>query len=223
VIPGSEHWRRFVVRPGRHPIEALERVREALASGDRLVLAVDQLEEAFTLCEDTAERESFFAGLVAEATGEDRQTVVLITVRADFLGPCAEHPGLAGLLRDGTALVGPLTEDELNLTISGPAERARLVLDPGLAETIVAEIEGEPGALPLLQSVLLELWRRRDVLRGLPDLGGTGTEAHQHRIRRLAEERSGRTKQPQPKHGESESKHGGNSGRRKTAGINRGG
>ncbi len=165
VIPGSEQWRRVVVRPGARPLESLERARGETAVGERLVLAVDQLEEAFTLCEHAAQREGFFAELAAKATADDGQTIVLATVRADFLGRCAEHPELAALLRDGTALVGPLTDGELRRTISGPAERAGLLLDPGLVETIVAEVEGEPGALPLLQSVLLELWRQRDGAR----------------------------------------------------------
>ena len=56
VLPGSEGWRRLLLRPGEHPMEELRRVlvsgatdplAEALDTlpGDaRLLLAVDQLE-----------------------------------------------------------------------------------------------------------------------------------------------------------------------------------
>jgi WD40 repeat protein len=58
-------------------------------------------------------------------------------------------------------LVGAMTRDELRAAIIRPAERAGLELDDGLADTLVAEVAAEPGALPLLSTALLTLWERR--------------------------------------------------------------
>ena len=54
VLPGSESWAQTLLRPGEHPLRALD---DALGDGDghRLV-AVDQFEEVFTLCRDEGER-----------------------------------------------------------------------------------------------------------------------------------------------------------------------
>jgi DNA-binding SARP family transcriptional activator/WD40 repeat protein len=160
VIPGSERRHQVVFRPGAHPLEALARTREDPAGGERL-LAVDQLEEVFTLCDDPDERRAFVHQLVEEARDERQATLVVAAVRADFIGHCAAYPGLASLLSDATVLVGPMTEEELRSTIERPAARSGLTVEPGLTDTLVAETLAEPGGLPLLQSALIELWQHR--------------------------------------------------------------
>ena len=71
VLPGSESWRRLLLRPGERPLDELRRVLvsgakdplaealDALPPGARLLLAVDQLEELFTACRSDAERAAF--------------------------------------------------------------------------------------------------------------------------------------------------------------------
>ena len=39
---------------------------------------------------------------------------------------------------------------ELRAAIEGPARQAGLLLEPGLVDLLIREVEGEPGALPLL-------------------------------------------------------------------------
>ena len=58
----------------------------------------------------------------------------------------------------GLYLLGPMSEDELRAAIEGPARQAGLRLEPGLVDLLVREVEGEPGALPLLSHAL-----RRDL------------------------------------------------------------
>ena len=50
--------------------------------------------------------------------------------------------------------------DEVGLrqTIEGPASKAGLRLEPGLAERMLDDVAGEPGAMPLLEFALLQLW-----------------------------------------------------------------
>src|SRR5262249_44216122 len=59
-------------------------------------------------------------------------------------------------------LVPPLTPDELEQAISAPAMRAGLTLESGLVSTIVRDVGDQPGALPLLQYALTELFERRE-------------------------------------------------------------
>jgi WD40 repeat protein/DNA-binding SARP family transcriptional activator len=162
VLPGSEGWGLALLRPGEHPVHALDRAVADAGSHRRTVVAVDQFEEVFTACRDPAEREAFVEALLASARDPLRRAVVLIAVRADFYGRCAAYPELARLLGSNHVLVGPMGRAELRRAIELPAQRAGLRVDPELTDALVADVDGEPGPLPLLSTALLELWQQRD-------------------------------------------------------------
>jgi WD40 repeat protein/DNA-binding SARP family transcriptional activator len=194
-LPGSGEWRQLLLRPGAHPSAELrrgldgERLGQALgqlSSGQRLVIAVDQLEELFTLCESEEERAAFLDQLTAAARDPERRAAVVVSLRADFYGRLASYPRFAGLLSANHVLVGPMDRDELVRAIEQPAARAGLELERGLADALVSDVVGEPGGLPLLSTTLLELWRARDgpVLRY--DSYRTSGGVH-GAVRRLAE------------------------------------
>ena len=58
-------------------------------------------------------------------------------------------------------LVSPMDAHMLRQTIQEPARRVTLGFDPGLVDIILGDVASEPGALPLLEHALLELWKRR--------------------------------------------------------------
>ena len=171
LLPGSGGWRQALLRPGEHPDadlrralggERLGQVLERTAPGERLVIAVDQLEELFTLCKREDERAAFLEQLAAAAENRERRAVVLVSLRADFYGRLVSYPRFASLLSRSHVLVGPMGREELARAIEGPAARAGLELEPGLTEALISDAAGEPGGLPLLSTTLLELWRVRD-------------------------------------------------------------
>jgi WD40 repeat protein/DNA-binding SARP family transcriptional activator len=133
----------------------------ATGAPGRLVLVVDQFEEVFTACRDEAERAAFLTALVEAARATDGPVSVVVAVRADYYGPCAADPGLAGLLAANHVLVGPMDPDELRRAIQLPARRAGLRLEPGLAEAMIGEVAEEPDGLPWLSCALLESWQHR--------------------------------------------------------------
>jgi WD40 repeat protein/DNA-binding SARP family transcriptional activator/energy-coupling factor transporter ATP-binding protein EcfA2 len=162
VLPGSERWQLALLRPGEHPLRALEHATAESAPQGGLVVAVDQFEEVFTACDDESERAAFVDALVAWARDPRRRAVVLVAVRADFYGRCAAYPELSRLLGANHVLVGPMRRDELRRAIELPARRAGLRVEPELVEALVDDVDGAPGALPLLSTSLLELWQQRD-------------------------------------------------------------
>jgi hypothetical protein len=87
---------------------------------------------------------------------------VIITLRADFYDRPLLHPDFGNLLRQHTEVVTPLMADELVRAIVGPAERVGVTLEPGLVAAIVADVNEQPSALPLLQYALTELFERRE-------------------------------------------------------------
>ena len=161
VLPGSERWPRLLIRPGEHPMRELRRALADVEPGTRVVVAVDQFEETFTVCRDEEERSGFIAELVRIAQGREG-SVVVVALRADFYGRCADYPKLSRLLAANHVLVGAMKRAQLRRVIVGPAQRVGLEIDPDLVEALVGDVEDEPGALPLLSTALLELWQRRD-------------------------------------------------------------
>ncbi|WP_033329300.1 WD40 repeat domain-containing protein [Streptomyces yerevanensis] len=143
-------------RPSRTHAQAL---RPAAGDGDT-VIVVDQFEEVFTLCHDSAERAEFIDRLLTAREPVSRLRVV-IAVRADFYGRLAEHRVLADVVSDSGLLVGPMSPAELREAVVKPAQTAGLIVERELTARLVREVEGEPGGLPLMSHVLHETWRRR--------------------------------------------------------------
>jgi DNA-binding SARP family transcriptional activator/WD40 repeat protein len=170
VLPGSAGWRQVLLRPGEHPGVELGRALDGelgevfaqLAPDARLVVAVDQLEELFTLCEREEERAAFLEQLVAVTRDPERRALVVVSLRADFYGRLASYPRFAQLLSGSHVLVGAMDREELACAIEQPAARAGLEVEHRLVDALVSELAGEPGSLPLLSTTLLELWRARD-------------------------------------------------------------
>ncbi|WP_345201118.1 BTAD domain-containing putative transcriptional regulator [Fodinibacter luteus] len=144
-----------VVTPGRHPLDVLRGV----GPGRDDVLVVDQLEEVLSPEVPEDERTAFLTALV-ERAGSGRPLV--LSLRADRIGDLGTHPGMAGLLERGLVLLGPMSAGDLRRAVEGPAGEAGLRVEAGLVDLLVAEVDGEPGALPLLAHVLRSTWAQRE-------------------------------------------------------------
>ena len=111
---------------------------------------------------------------------------MVVALRADFYGRFAASPALAELLGANHVLVGPMQASELRRAVELPAGRVGLRVEAELTDALVDDVEGEPGALPLLSTALLELWqKRRDhalTVAGYHESGGV-----QGAVARLAE------------------------------------
>ncbi|KAB7745695.1 hypothetical protein GA707_07275 [Nostocoides sp. F2B08] len=143
-----------VVTPGRHPMDILAEVPHR--KGD--VLVVDQCEEVLAPEVDADERLAFLAALTVVAG----RGPLILTLRADRLGEVSRYSDFAHLVERGLHLLGPMDADALRRAIEGPAAQAGLRLEPGLVDLLVREVEGAPGALPLLSHVLRQTWTRRE-------------------------------------------------------------
>lgn len=194
AVPGSERWPRLLLAPGPTPLESLvARVTGAPAGGmadevradparlaalasrpseERLVIVVDQLEELFTLCGDERERSAFVDALAHAAR---RHALVVLAMRADFFAHAAALPGLVEPL-SRPIVVGPMTEPQLREAIEGPAAHGGWRLEPGLVETVLADLHTRGSALPLLSHALAATWSRRRgrtlTIRGYREAGG---------------------------------------------------
>ncbi|MGO9193112.1 MAG: AAA family ATPase [Streptosporangiaceae bacterium] len=163
--------------PGQAHLAARQAVLAGTASSrpTRLVLIVDQFEQVFTLNagpDREADRQRFITALCAMTTNpagteEEPPALVVIAVRGDFLDRCAAYAELAVAMQERQFVVGPMTDSDLRLAITGPADAAGLRLEPTLAETILADLrtagtDTAAGVLPLLSQAMLLTWENRD-------------------------------------------------------------
>src|SRR5262249_38884539 len=143
----------------------------------RLVLVVDQFEEVFTAAGDgdagRGEREGFVAALHAAATvlagpAGLPPALVVVAVRADYLGRLIAYPPWKAGLDAGVFTVGPMSEAELRLAVTGPAAEAGLVVEPALVEAVITELRDEAGGglgsgvLPLMSQAMAATWELRE-------------------------------------------------------------
>ena len=171
------------MRPGPRPLDALEAaVRPCiagaqpkpgfLAAGDdpllrvvrtaglargRVVLVIDQFEEVFAAA-DPAEPARFLANLASVVGDADAGVAVVLALRADMYDRPLLHPAFAALLVPGVIHLLPMTAGELEQASVEPARRAGIAIEPALLAQLVGDSLDRPGALPLLQHALAELF-----------------------------------------------------------------
>ncbi|MER6713730.1 trypsin-like peptidase domain-containing protein [Streptomyces sp. NPDC000877] len=142
-----------------------------------LVLAVDQA-EALLLRPEEELRALVDALLDA---GRHPGVAVLVALRTDFQDATLRHPELSRLIGGAPAhQLGLMTREQLTEVVRLPLRAFPGVeYDSGLADRLIEDAAGRPGALPLLGFVLTTLWDRQvggrlrlDTYRELGGLGG---------------------------------------------------
>jgi len=133
----------------------------------RAVIFVDQFEEAFTQVAKESERAAFLSLLTHAATVENGRVTVLFAMRSDFVSNCATYPQLNALLNKQFLQVGAMAPDELVSAIALPALQVGLRIDPDLIAQIVNDMQDEPGALPLMQFALKDLFDAQQATGGV--------------------------------------------------------
>ncbi len=113
-------------------------LRRLVSTSDapKVVLVVDQFEEAFTLCQDAAEREAFFGVLLGALEALPERLCLVVAMRSDFVGKCFEqdYGGLARQVQKNLVAVTPMNRDELTDAILEPAKRVELSAEPELVK-----------------------------------------------------------------------------------------
>ena len=204
ALPGSQFWYLLKMTPTADPIGALQSTlarialdehhihRERLESNpqslhtivadllpdesSQFVLIIDQFEELFTLVSNEEKRAHFLRLLYEATTHTSGQLWVVLTLRADYYDRPLQYAEFGSLMRKHTEVILPLTPSDLELAILRPAERVGLNVETGLSSAITSEITNQPGALPLLQYAMTELFDQRDgnmlTLKSFRDIGG---------------------------------------------------
>ena len=187
----TSRWRIAVMRPGMAPIENLseallkagietadtetlsasslglvEAVRSAqLDDGESLLVVADQFEELFRYSRrQSADGEAarFVNLLLTASRRPDAPVYVVLTMRSDFLGDCAQFHGLPEALSESQYLIPRLAREERRQAIVEPLRLFGVTMTPQLIEQLLNdsnESDDQPAdQLPVLQHALLRTW-----------------------------------------------------------------
>jgi basic membrane lipoprotein Med (substrate-binding protein (PBP1-ABC) superfamily)/DNA-binding SARP family transcriptional activator len=160
-LPGSDQWS-FAQLLAQGAGGLLECVEVMLRDGSsQLLLVVDQFEELFTMV-DNAEASRFLA-LLAQTAGDGGGRVhVLVTLRADFYDRPLADPRLGQLFADNVVSVVALGPDQLEAAATLPARQLDIAVEARLVGRLIADVAGQPNALPLFQYAMTEVFDARE-------------------------------------------------------------
>jgi len=173
-VAGLPSFHVRIFRPGEQPLErlaaaletplavsvaAVSALLERHAPATSLLLVIDQLEELFSSA-GSDQRRGFLAAL--RVLRDDPRCVLVFSLRADFYGAFMESP-LWTDRNGGISRIdlGPLCSKNLRMVIERPARDLGVYLQPELVLRLLDDAVREPGALPLLQEALFQLWDKR--------------------------------------------------------------
>ena len=161
-------------------------VRQArLPAGTNLLVVVDQFEELFRYqgrvdANNPADNQAAnpaghgpadaavaFVKLLLEAVAQNQLPIhVVLTMRSDFLGDCAQFRGLPEVMNEGQYLVPRLTRDEIRAAITGPVLGAQAQISPVLLTRLLNDVGDNPDQLSILQHALNRTWAQWELQPG---------------------------------------------------------
>ena len=150
----------------------VEVVRLARLPADtRVLLVVDQFEELFRLrrlaglgqgTDSAAELDeaSAFVKLLLQAAADPLSQInIVLTLRSDTLGGCADFAGLAEAVSAGSVLVPRLSRNQRKQAISGPVALRGQAIAPRLVQRLLNDVSDDFDDLPVMQHALSRTWQ----------------------------------------------------------------
>jgi Sulfatase-modifying factor enzyme 1/CHAT domain len=134
--------------------------REALPSGKRLLLVIDQAEELFTSQPDVAAREAFAHDLAGCLNDPQLPTHFLLSIRGDHLSDLDQLARLLPAILDQRYLVMPLSRAEAEEAIVRPLGLLQPphAVEPALLAELLDDLERGGMELPHLQILCTRLF-----------------------------------------------------------------
>ncbi len=156
----------FVIRIKKEGISAILEVIEPLRENKNssFFLLVDQFEELFRFSlkqkDASFKTEAIdFVNLILKLSEQKRiPFYVVMTMRSDFIGDCAQFFGLPEALNKSQYLVPRLNRLDLKKVIEGPAKLYGGKFNTALTSQLINDLGEVKDELPLVQHVLMRMW-----------------------------------------------------------------
>ena len=183
----------------RRSSHGLIEVARQLAPDESLLVVVDQFEELFRYKDrdapggaadprQAAAEAAEFVQLLLASSLHYPPVYIVLTMRSDYLGDCAEFRDLPETLNDCQYLVPRMTREQRREAIEVPLGTVEIA--PSLVQRLLNDAGDEPDQLPILQHALMRTWdhwrkadperRRRIELQDYLAIGGFEGALDQH-------------------------------------------
>jgi WD40 repeat protein len=146
-------------------VDAILNVLEPLHNScTNFFLLVDQFEELFRFAMDGTDIDKKdeaidFVNILLQLSAQtDLPIYVVITMRSDFIGDCAQFYGLPEALNKSQYVVPRLNRIQLETTIESPVRLFNGKINPGLIAKLLNDAQTIKDELPLLQHALMRIW-----------------------------------------------------------------
>lgn len=174
------------------PLGIARAVAEAkLDEGTNILFIADQFEEVFRFQREEAAQgraveaaeqcQALARRLVDAAAQPELPIYVLLVMRSDYLGECAQFPDLPERMSESLYLVPRLRRDQLQEAITAPVGGA---IEPAVVQRLLSEVGSNPDQLPRLQHLLGRMWDRahggRLTMEHYEQVGGWEKGLEQH-------------------------------------------
>ena len=141
-------------------VEVVRRAR--LPAGARVLVVIDQFEEVFRFkrLTDPDEAEAFVKLLLQAASDPDSPVSVVLTLRSDTLGSCADFSGLPEAVSAGSFLVPRLSRNQRKEAIVKPVALRDQRIAPRLVQRLLNDVSDDYDDLPVMQHALARTWEQ---------------------------------------------------------------
>jgi len=131
---------------------------------ENVLILVDQFEELFRFKKTGKETKYIdetiaFVKLLLQAISQtDVPIYMVLTMRSDFIGECAQFPELTEMINDSHYLIPQMTREDLRQAVIGPVSVGGGQISSHLVQQLLNDIGDNPDQLPILQHSLMRTW-----------------------------------------------------------------
>lgn len=131
---------------------------------DNIFILLDQFEELFREKDGVNSYELFdenqaYVNTILRAISQTEVPIfVSLGMRSDFIGQCAQFPGLVQVINKSNYLVPQMTREQKKMVIEGPVAVAGGRISQRLVKKLLNEVGTQQDQLPILQHAMMRTW-----------------------------------------------------------------